>query len=184
MQRGGARRSAARPTAACAFSDRDGFPNKRAELYAKLSGVQNLIALSGDIHGSFAGNEKASGPKLALLTSPAISSQTVGEGVGNAVTTFSSDPAFQPGGAVYNALVGGLPLLLQASTGGAIRFVNTDDHGLLTLGFDATKARATFTLIPANEVTVDYSKQPAAALQAKVSTVAFDVAGGQLTSGS
>ncbi len=25
----------------------DGFPNKRAELYARLAGVQNLIALSG-----------------------------------------------------------------------------------------------------------------------------------------
>jgi len=160
----------------------DGFPNKRAELYAKLSGVQNLIALSGDIHGSFAGNEKASAPKIALLTSPAISSQTLGEEVGSAVTTFSSDPAFQPGGAVYNALVGGLPLLLQASTGGAIKFVNTDAHGFLTLAFDGSKARATFSLIPASEVTVDYSKQPASALQAKVNTVAFDVAGGQLTS--
>ncbi|HEY1904739.1 MAG TPA: alkaline phosphatase D family protein, partial [Myxococcaceae bacterium] len=29
----------------------DGFPNKRAELLARLAGVQNLIALSGDIHG-------------------------------------------------------------------------------------------------------------------------------------
>ena len=41
----------------------DGFPNKRAELLAQLSSVQNLIALSGDIHGTFAGNEKPSAPK-------------------------------------------------------------------------------------------------------------------------
>ncbi len=159
----------------------DGFPNKRAELYGKLAGIQNLIALSGDIHGSFAGNEKASAPSFALLTSPAISSQTVGEEVAVAVTTFSSDPAFQPGGAVYQALVTKLPLLLQASTGGAIKFVDTDGHGFLTLGFDAARARATFTLIPSSEVTVDYSKQPAGALQAKVRTVAFDVTAGVLT---
>ena len=47
----------------------------------------------------------------------AISSQTVGEEVGAAVTTFSPDPAFQPGGAIYEALVNGLPQLFQASTG-------------------------------------------------------------------
>ena len=159
----------------------DGFPNKRAELLARLSGVQNLIGLSGDIHGAFAGNEKASSPKLALLTAPAISSQTVGEEVGAAVTTFSSDPAFQPGGAVYEALVNGLPQLFQASTGGALKFVSTAAHGFLTVAFDATRARATFTLIPSSEVTVDYSGQPSGALQAKLTTVEFDVAGGQLT---
>ncbi|MGZ6131630.1 MAG: hypothetical protein ACXWLF_06380, partial [Myxococcaceae bacterium] len=59
--------------------------------------------------------------------------------------------------------------------------VNTSAHGFLTLGFDAAKVRATFTLIPASEVTVDYSKQAAGALQAKVSTQAFDIAGGVLT---
>ena len=54
-------------------------------------------------------------------------------------------------------------------------------HGFLTLSFDAAKARAAFTLIPATEVTVDYSKQPAGALQAKVNTRAFDISGGVLT---
>ena len=159
----------------------DGFPNKRAELLARLSGVQNLVAVSGDIHGSFAGNEKASSPKIAMLTAPAISSQTVGEEVGAAVTTFSSDPAFQPGGAVYQALVNGLPQLFQAATGGALKFVSTDAHGFLTCTADGTKVRATFSLIPADQVTTDYSKQPSGALQAKVTTVTYDVAGGQLT---
>jgi len=159
----------------------DGFPNKRAELLGKLSGVQNLIALSGDIHGSFAGNEKASSPKIALLTAPAISSQTVGESVGAAVTTFSSDPAFQPGGAVYEALVTGLPQLFQAATDGALKLVDTTSHGFLTVAIDATKAHATFTFIPKDEVTTDYSKKPADELQKKVTTASFDVVGGQLT---
>src|SRR5262249_21069228 len=126
----------------------DGFPNKRAELLARLAGVQNLIALSGDIHGSFAGNETAASPKIALLTAPAISSQTVGEEVGVAVTTFSTDPAFQPGGAVYEALVNGLPQLFRAATGGALKLVDTSSHGFLTVAVDATKALATFPFLP------------------------------------
>ena len=158
----------------------DGFPNKRAELFAQLSGVSNLIGLSGDIHASFAGNEKPSGGKIALLTSPAISSQTMGQQVGAAVTTFSSDPAFQPGGAVYNALVTLLPQILQASSGGAVKFVNTSAHGYLTLAVDAAKARATFTLIPQSEVTVNYASNPSGLL-AKVTTVTLDVSGGQLS---
>ena len=156
-------------------------PLSRAELLGRLSGVQNLLALSGDIHGSFAGNEKASSPKIALLTAPAISSQTVGESVGAAVTTFSSDPAFQPGGAVYEALVTGLPQLFQAATDGALKLVDTTSHGFLTVAIDATKAHATFTFIPKDEVTTDYSKKPASELQAKVTTASFDVVGGQLT---
>ena len=100
--------------------------------------------------------------------------------MGAAVTTFSSDPAFQPGGAVYEALVNGLPQLFQAATGGALKFVSTSEHGFLSLAIDADKARCVFSLIPASEVTVDYSKQ-AASLPAKVRTVTFDVAGGQLT---
>ncbi|HZW88974.1 MAG TPA: alkaline phosphatase D family protein, partial [Myxococcaceae bacterium] len=158
----------------------DGFPNKRAELLARLAGVQNLIALSGDIHGSFAGNEKASSPKIALLTAPAISSETIGEQVATAVTTFSSDPAFQPGGSVYEALVQHLPQLFQLATAGALKLVDTSSHGFLTVAVDATKARATFTFIPADQVTTDYSKKPAD-LAAQVTTAAFDVAGGQLT---
>jgi hypothetical protein len=155
-------------------------PLSRAELLGRLSGVQNLLALSGDIHGSFAGNEKASSPKIALLTAPAISSQTVGEEVGAAVTTFSSDPAFQPGGAVYEALVTHLPQLFQAATGGALKLVDTSSHGFLTVAIDAEKARATFTFIPKEAVTTDYSQKPAD-LAAQVTTAAFDVVAGQLT---
>jgi len=158
----------------------DGFPNKRAELLGRLSGVQNLLALSGDIHGTFAGNETANSPKIALLTAPAISSQTVGEEVGAAVTTFSSDPAFQPGGPVYEALVTHLPQLFQLATGGALKLVDTNSHGFLTVAIDSAKARATFTLIPKEAVTTDYSKR-AADLAAQVTTAAFDVVAGQLT---
>jgi len=158
----------------------DGFPNKRAELFAQLSAISNLVALSGDIHGAFAGNEQANNPKIALLTAPAISSQTVGEEVGQAVSSFSPDPDFQPGGSIYNLLTQFLPLLFQNSTGGAIKYVSTTDHGFLTVGVDINKVRATFTLIPATEVSVDYSKNPGG-LAAKVRTRTFDIANGVLT---
>ena len=160
----------------------DGFPNKRAELLGKLAGVQNLVALSGDIHGTFAGNESATSSKIALLTAPAISSQTVGEEVGTAVTTFSSDPAFQPGGAVYEQLVNKLPQLFQASTGGAIKFVDTSSHGYLQVSVQASQIQATFVLIPASEVTKDYTKQPAGALDAQVTRVELAIANGAITS--
>lgn len=160
----------------------DGFPNKRAELLGKLAGVQNLVALSGDIHGTFAGNESATSSKIALLTAPAISSQTVGEEVGAAVTTFSSDPAFQPGGAVYEALVNNLPQLFQAGTGGAIKFVDTSSHGYLQISVTEPQIQATFVLIPASQVTVDYSKQPAGALETNVTRVQLGIAGGAITS--
>ena len=161
----------------------DGFPNKRAELLARLAGVQNLVALSGDIHGTFAGNESATSPKIALLTAPAISSQTVGEEVGAAVTTFSPDPAFQPGGAVYR---GARQRAAASVPGEHRRSHQVRRHVLPRLPQAQRRAvpdpRDVFALIPASEVTVDYSKQPAGALQAKVTLVEFGVAGGAITS--
>ena len=50
-----------------------------------------------------------------------------------------------------------------------------------TVAVDAAEARTTFTLIPKDEVTTDYSKKPAADLEAKVTTAVFDVVAGQLT---
>ena len=161
----------------------DGFPNKRAELFARLAGVQNLIALSGDIHGAFAGNEKAGTaqdpPKFALLTSPAISSQSLQEELGLAVQAFSSDPAFQPGGAIYEALVHNLGPLLTASTGGAIKYVDPFAHGYLDIAFGPAKATATYHTIPATEVSTDYSQRND--LDSKFSTVVFDISAGLLT---
>src|SRR5262249_8923123 len=148
-------------------------------LYARLAGIQNLIALSGDIHGAFAGNETASNPKYALLTSPAISSQSLSEELGAAVQSFSPDPAFQPGGAIYEALGNGLAQLLQVSTGGAIKSANPSAHGYLDITFGQSKATATFHTIPATEVTTDYSQR--SDLDSKFTTVAFDIAGGVLT---
>jgi len=58
--------------------------------------------------------------------------------------------------------------------------VSTTEHGFLTVAIAADKARATFTLIPASHVTVDYS-QKSGDLQSHVRTVSFDVVGGQLT---
>ena len=161
----------------------DGFPNKRAELLGKLAGVQNLIALSGDIHGTFAGNESATSSKIALLTAPAISSQTVGEEVGAAVTTFSPDPAFQPpDGAVYVALVSHLPQLFQASTGGAIKFVDTSSHGFLQLSVEEAQIRATFVLIPASEVTIGLHQAARGSAAGQGQRAELGVAGGAITS--
>ena len=58
--------------------------------------------------------------------------------------------------------------------------MSTTDHGFLTVGVDINKVRATFTLIPATEVSVDYSKNPGG-LAAKVRTRTFDIANGVLT---
>src|SRR5262249_23066556 len=118
-------------------------------------------------------------PKFALLTSPAISSQATSQQLGAAVQAFSPDPAFQPGGAIYEALVNGLAQLFTASTAGAIKYVNPSAHGYLDIAFGPTKATATFHTIPATEVTTDYSQRTD--LDSKFTTVAFDIAGGVLT---
>ncbi len=93
-----------------------------------------------------------------------------------AVQAFSSDPAFQPGGAIYEALVNDLPPLLTSSTGGAIKYVNTDSHGFLDIAFDATKAPGDVQRHPRHRGR--HRLLEAHDLDSKFTTQAFDIAGG------
>jgi alkaline phosphatase D len=153
----------------------DGFPSKRAELVAFLTqaNVRNTMFVCGDIHAAFLSKLNAgAGNDLAVVTSPAISSETLKEELLSQVQSLGL-------GAVAAALVGNLEAVLQGSNP-QIVFTKTDQHGFAVIEITAQGAKATFHQIPNTEVTHDYSATPGD-LAGKFTTTAFNIAGGSIT---
>ena len=150
----------------------DGFPSKRAELFAFLTqaNVKNALFVCGDIHAGFVSKVNAgAGNDLPVITSPAISSQTLKEELLSQVEELGL-------GAAAAALVNNLEPLLQASNP-QILFNATDKHGFTVVEITGQGAKATLHQIPNGEVAHDYSTTPGD-LAGKFTT--RDVAPGQL----
>ena len=155
----------------------DGFPSKRAELFAFLTqaNVRNAVIVCGDIHGGFVSKVTVSaGNDLPVVTAPAISSQTLKEELLEQVNELGLGPAAA-------ALVQNLELLLTASNP-QILYNTTDKHGFAVLEVSGSGVKATLYEIPSSEVTHDYTANPGD-LAGKFTTTAFNVAGGAITPG-
>lgn len=153
----------------------DGFPSKRAELFAFLTqaSVKNAIFVCGDIHAGFVSKVNAgSGNDIPVITSPAISSQTLKEELLSQVEELGLGPAAA-------ALVNNLEPLLQASNP-QILFNSTDKHGFTVVEITGQGVKATLHQIPNSEVTHDYSAT-SGDLAAKFTTTAYSISGGTIT---
>ena len=155
----------------------DGFPSKRAELFAFLTqaNVRNVVFVCGDIHAGFVSKVSAGpGNDLPVITSPAISSQTLKEELLEQVNELGLGPA-------ATALVGALEGLLTASNP-QILFNRTDQHGFTVVEITGTGVKATLYQIPSAEVTHDYSASPGD-LAGKFTTTVYNVTGGTIAPG-
>jgi alkaline phosphatase D len=153
----------------------DGFPSKRAELVAFLTqaNVRNAMFVCGDIHAAFLSKMNAgAGNDLAVITSPAVSSQTLKEELLGQVESLGLGPAAA-------ALVANLEAILQASNP-QIVFTKTDQHGFAVVEINGQGAKATFHQIPNAEVTHDYAATPGD-LAGKFSSTAYNISGGSIT---
>jgi alkaline phosphatase D len=153
----------------------DGFPSKRAELFAFLAqaNVRNTVFVCGDIHASFVSKVSvATGNDLPVITSPAISSQTLKEELLEQVTELGL-------GSAAEALVQNLEALLSASNP-QILFNATDQHGFAVVEITGTSVTATLHQIPSAEVTHDYTANPND-LAGKFTTKVYNVSGGAIS---
>jgi alkaline phosphatase D len=153
----------------------DGFPSKRAELFAFLTqaNVRNTVFVCGDIHASFVSKVSvATGNDRPVITSPAISSQTLKEELLEQVNELGL-------GSAAEALVQNLEALLSASNP-QILFNAADQHGFAVVEITGTTVTATLHQIPSAEVTHDYTANPND-LAGKFTTKVYNVSGGAIS---
>jgi alkaline phosphatase D len=146
----------------------DGFPTKKKVLLntLKAQGVKNALFLSGDIHASFASVEEG----VPCLTAPAITSGSIKSLAGLALL----GAGYAKGAPVYGYTVTNMEKTLKDSNPG-LRFADGDSHGFVMVEVKADETLATFHLIPAAEVSKDYSKRGDAELESKFTAQTFRV---------
>ncbi len=137
----------------------DGFPNRKRELLGKLAAATGgkAIAVSGDIHASFASVEQG----VACLTTPAISSDSVKAGA----RSVAQAAGFDETSAVYRYVVTDIDKTF-AEGNPSIAFQDSDKHGFLIVDVGPDSVLATFHLTPSANVVIDYeTMQPELASQ-------------------
>jgi alkaline phosphatase D len=122
----------------------DGSPTYRAGLMQFLRTVGNCVVVSGDIHAAFATQHAEN---VYELTSPAVSSFTLKDGVARAI---ANDPGLSaiPG---LLTLVQHLDALLAAANH-QISHVNTAVNGVVVAEAKRDKLKATYYQLPAADV--------------------------------
>lgn len=123
----------------------DGFRTERAEIFAALAGVPNLVAVTGDVHGFFAAElhadfdaETLPPPVAAEFVVAGISSQSVRSIIRE---TISADPLLSTFGLLE--LVDDLDTVLD-ETNRHLKFANSDAYGVAIVEASAAAFEVTF----------------------------------------
>ena len=159
--------------------DLDGFPNMRNSLL-DLYGTNNAVVISGDIHASFVTTyASAGGHKVPEFTGPAVSSQSIQEGVvstvkGNATLAAIQgvDQLLAATGIFFEDYIGKSGIATPVG-------LDTSSHGYVVMDATADRLLVDYRLISNSEITNDYTAPSMAqTLASKMSTTRYAVTKG------
>lgn len=155
--------------------DWEGQRNKRDELIGKLSEIDNVVAITGDIHAFFAGTPFVKGDtskRIIEFVTGAISSASMKTLL---INTAESDPTLAAAGA--GTLARAISSFLFAATkpNPPLAYGSVDEAGFAILTCDGTSLDCTFHQLPEAIVPTDV---PAAELDESFTTKSFRVAAG------
>jgi alkaline phosphatase D len=144
----------------------DGFRDKREELFQKLTGVGNVVAITGDIHAFYAsipGLAADPTKRVVEFTGSSISSGTYKTLLSNQV---KADPVLSSIPAA-SLLASAIDTLLKTAANPHLGFADSGDNGFITVDVSSTEFVATYYAIKEAEVTNDLSKLSDTDLAAK-----------------
>ncbi|MCA9704411.1 MAG: alkaline phosphatase D family protein [Myxococcales bacterium] len=136
--------------------DWNGFPNYREQLVDALAEVDNVVAITGDIHAFYAGTPfgvsgASDGSRLVEFVTGSVSSSSYSSIL---VRQVQADPNLSsvPG---IEAFALGIADLLQGGPNPCMAFAETTQHGFAMLTADANELLVEFHMHPESLVTMD-----------------------------
>ena len=139
----------------------DGHRNRRDVVLGALAPVENLVAITGDIHGFYAGTPFAKGDPEQRITELVTSSITSSSFKEILEITVASNPAladFEEAALLVEALDS---LLGSASlkTNPHLGYARSDRHGYLIIELDGARLEATTHELERDDLLTDYADQ-------------------------
>ncbi|KIG13844.1 Phosphodiesterase/alkaline phosphatase D [Enhygromyxa salina] len=146
----------------------DGHRNRRDAVLGQLAGIENMIAITGDIHAFYATTPFANGDpeqRIIELITSSITTQSFKEILAGIVATNPALASFPEAALLVEALDS---LLTSSSlkTNPHFGYANSDLYGFVMIDLDATKLDATYHQIGRDYLFKDYAGNLSALLGA------------------
>lgn len=158
----------------------DGFHNRRDKILEKLSALDGVVAITGDIHAFYAGVPHVNAdPKKNIVefVGTSISSSTFREEL---LSQIKADPilSMQVGIDLLAKSVDDLMLSKETKVNPHLAYARSDKNGFVTVEASSKEIVATYHQIPSNDAKIDYRKIEGG-ISPKVSTEMFKTVVGE-----
>ena len=157
----------------------DGMRDRRDEILRELSGVDNVVAVTGDIHAFYAGVPGTSDDPSKRIVELVTSGMSSGTFRTQLVLQVAADPVLSatPGASdLANSID---DLFGAAGTNKHLAYADSKRNGFMTVELDGEQIVATYHAMVEEEIFKDHEQLPAAELAAKFSTSRFKVEAGK-----
>lgn len=136
----------------------DGFRNRRSALLEQLSALDNVVAITGDIHGFYAGTPMVNDDptkKIVEIVGSSVSSKTFKEELKSQV---ASDPVLSqlPGASLLASLIDSFLTNPNTRPNPQLGYANSGANGFCVAEVSADELVVTMHQIPSKEVESDY----------------------------
>ena len=168
--------AALRQKIAISAEDWDGFPNERAALLSELSGLDNVVIVSGDLHCFFAGTPYAGDDpeqRVVEFVTGSLTSTTWQQGL----DSLADDPSLPPQTKVLASAVPTLLVDPNTRPNPHLAFQNLSDNGFGVFEASGAKLVAQLYSVPASVIATSPAEL-AGSLDSHFSQARFEVAAG------
>lgn len=157
----------------------DGMRDRRSEILAELAKLDNVVAVTGDIHAFYAGIPGTNADPKQHITELVTSGMSSGTFRTQLVLQVAADPilSMTPGASDLASAID--DLFLDTGTNRHLAYADSGRNGFMVVELDGKEVISTYHAIAETDIFMDLEKLPAAELAAKFSSVRFKVEAGK-----
>lgn len=157
----------------------DGMRDRRSEILGELSKLDNVVAITGDIHAFYAGLPGTNDDPEQRIVELVTSSMSAGTFRTLLVSQVAADPVLSMTDGASMLAESIDSLLRDTGTNRHLGYADSARNGFMTIALDGKEIVATYHAIAEAETFIDHEALPAEELAAKFETVRFKVEAGK-----
>ena len=157
----------------------DGMRDRRDEILGELAELDNVVALTGDIHAFYAGVPGTNADPSKRITELVTSGLSSGTFQTQLILQVAADPVLSVTSGAAELAANIDPLFLDTGSNKHLAHAQSEVNGFTTVELDGTQLIATFHEMAEQDIFIDMEKMPAAELAKKFTTVRFKVEAGK-----
>ncbi len=157
----------------------DGMRDRRSEILGELTKLDNVVAITGDIHAFYAGIPGTNDDPAQHIVELVTSGMSSGTFRTQLVLQVAADPVLSMTDGASMLAESIDSLLRDTGTNRHLGYADSSHNGFVTIELDGKEVVATYHAIAEDETFIDHEALPAAELAEKFTTVRFKVEAGK-----